>query len=62
VLVVVAERDGIVPPRFGTALYQALGEPRRLVVIPGAGHNDWPARVDAAFWREAIDFLLAGSR
>jgi fermentation-respiration switch protein FrsA (DUF1100 family) len=62
VLVVVAERDGIVPPRFGTALYEALAEPRRLVVIPGAGHNDWPARVDDAFWRNAIDFLLDGSR
>ena len=62
VLVVVAQRDGIVPPRFGSALYRALAEPRRLAVIPGAGHNDWPARVDDAFWRDAIDFLLDGSR
>jgi len=27
--------------------------------VPGAGHNDWPGRVDAAWWRQAVDFLLA---
>ncbi|RLJ68462.1 alpha/beta hydrolase [Sulfurisoma sediminicola] len=59
VLVAVAERDSIVPARFGTALHAALKEPKRLVAIPGADHNDWPDRVDAAWWRDAIDFLLS---
>jgi hypothetical protein len=27
-------------------------------VRPGAGHNDWPARVDAAWWQQGVDFLL----
>jgi hypothetical protein len=31
-------------------------------VIEGAGHNDWFDRLDEAWWRQAIDFLLAGSR
>jgi fermentation-respiration switch protein FrsA (DUF1100 family) len=59
VLVVVAEQDDIVPARFGEALYRVLPEPKRLLVVPGAGHNDWPGRVDAAWWRQAVDFLLA---
>lgn len=58
VVVVVAARDDIVPARFGTALHAALGGPKQLVSVAGAGHNDWPARVDAAFWHAAIAFLL----
>lgn len=58
ILVTVAERDSIVPARFGTALYEALAEPRRLSVLKAAGHNDWIDRLDEAGWREAINFLL----
>ncbi|MGR4871351.1 alpha/beta hydrolase [Variovorax sp. LARHSF232] len=59
VLVAVAERDHIVPARFGTALYEALpAGPKRLEVIRGAGHNDWLQHVDDAWWRSAVDFLL----
>lgn len=61
ILVTVAERDDIVPARFGKALYEALAEPRRLMVLPGAGHNDWPARVDAAWWQQTVDFLLSAT-
>ncbi len=59
VVVAVAEHDDIVPPQFGDALYRALPEPRLWLPLPGAGHNDWPGRVDAAWWRQAVDFLLA---
>ena len=61
VLVAIAARDSIVPPQFGRALFAALTEPKRLAVIDGAEHNDWFARLDDAWWRQAIDFLLAGS-
>ena len=58
VLVVIAECDSIVPARFGTALYDALAEPKRLIVVRAAEHNDWADRVDDAWWTEAIAFLL----
>lgn len=58
VLVVVAERDRIVPARFGRALHDALGMRRQLRVVPGADHNDWFDRVDAEWWRQALAFLL----
>lgn len=58
VLVVVAERDSIVPARFGTALYDALAAPKRLTVVKAADHNDWVGYVDDAWWREAISFIL----
>ena len=55
VSVVVAGHDSIVPARYGIALHAALGGPKRLMRIDGAGHNDWPGRVDAAWWRAVID-------
>ena len=62
ILVAVAERDSIVPARFGTALYESLAEPKRLTVLKAAEHNDWIARVDETWWREAITFVLGESR
>jgi pimeloyl-ACP methyl ester carboxylesterase len=58
-LVVVAERDDIVPARLGTALHAGLPGQPRLTTIARAGHNDWPDRVDAAWWEDALRFLLA---
>ncbi len=62
VLVVVAERDNIVPARFGKALYNALTAPKQLQTVAAAGHNDWIVHVDDRWWREAIGFLLAPAK
>lgn len=61
VVVVVAERDGIVPARYGRALHDALRGPRRLLVLPDSGHNDWPGHVDAAWWRAALAAAQGGT-
>jgi pimeloyl-ACP methyl ester carboxylesterase len=62
VLVAVAEHDSIVPARFGRALHAGLAGPKRLVVFEGADHNDWPASVDAGWWRAAVAFALGVER
>jgi len=59
VVVAVAAQDDIVPARFGRALYAALPEPRLLLSLAQAGHNDWPVHADAAWWQQAVDFMLA---
>jgi hypothetical protein len=61
VVVAVAEHDSIVPANFGVALHAALGGPKRLMKIDGAGHNDWPSRVDDLWWRMATDFALGAT-
>lgn len=61
VLVVVAERDSIVPAQFGVALHKGLVAPKQLRVVPGAEHNDWFEHVDDAWWRDALRFLLVRS-
>ena len=57
VLVAVAERDSIVPARYGTALFESLTGPKRLEVIAGAEHNDWHERLDVGWWPRALDFV-----
>ncbi|UCG14785.1 MAG: alpha/beta hydrolase [Deltaproteobacteria bacterium] len=34
------DRDNIVPIRLGRDLYEAAPQPKELVILPGAGHND----------------------
>jgi alpha-beta hydrolase superfamily lysophospholipase len=62
VVVAVAERDTIVPARFGRALHDAIGGPKHLLVIAAAEHNDWPYRVDTEWWRAAVDLALGARR
>lgn len=56
--VVGAERDEILPIRHAHNLFANLPEGRkRLWVIPGAGHNDWPFYAQASLWKEMTDFV-----
>ena len=61
VLVAVAEQDRIVPAHLGAALHAALRGPKHLITIEGADHNDWPDRVDAAWWRNAMGVAMGES-
>jgi fermentation-respiration switch protein FrsA (DUF1100 family) len=52
-----AELDEIVPVRHARDLYQSLPGPKRMWILKGTGHNDWPAVVDLPRWRELMDFV-----
>ena len=58
VLIAIATEDDVVPAALGRALHAALPDPKRLAIIEGAGHNDWPAQLDIAWWERATQFLL----
>jgi len=56
--VIGAERDEILPIRHAMNLYNALPEgKKRMWIIKGAGHNDWPFRADASLFQEMTDFV-----
>jgi uncharacterized protein len=57
VAVLIAERDEIIPPHHSQRLYEALNEPKRRWVFPGAGHNTWPVNPLAPWWDEVVDWL-----
>jgi pimeloyl-ACP methyl ester carboxylesterase len=56
--VVGAERDEILPIKHAHSLYNSLPEnKKRMWIIKGAGHNDWPFYADSSFWKEITDFV-----
>jgi len=53
-----SERDEILPIHHAHNLYQSLPEgKKRMWVIKGAGHNDWPFYAKASLWKEMTDFV-----
>jgi hypothetical protein len=57
--VIGAERDEILPIKHAINLYNALPEGRkRIWIIKGAGHNDWPTHADASLFKEITDFVI----
>lgn len=57
VLVVASETDEVVPFDQSERLFRAAPEPRRLVTVPAAGHND-PALLDGAVLVDAVRVFL----
>ncbi len=58
-LMLIAEQDEVIPPRFALNLARAWGGPAQTVVIEGAGHND--IHLDQRYWT-AIGRFLAGRK
>jgi pimeloyl-ACP methyl ester carboxylesterase len=56
--VIGAERDEILPIKHAINLYNALTEGRKKMwIIKGAGHNDWPMYMDPSLFKEITDFV-----
>jgi fermentation-respiration switch protein FrsA (DUF1100 family) len=56
-LVIAGGRDTIVPAEQSRRLYAAAPEPRQLVLIPGADHNDFALVAGPALLDELAQFL-----
>jgi uncharacterized protein len=59
VAVVLAENDEIIGAEQGRKLYDAYAGPKKLIVLPGASHNDFPHGPAAEWVREVSAFLRA---
>jgi fermentation-respiration switch protein FrsA (DUF1100 family) len=57
VLILHGEVDEIVPVAHAEALFAAAHEPRRLHIVPGAGHNDLVAAMGASYGTEVAAWL-----
>ncbi|MHB8881054.1 MAG: alpha/beta hydrolase [Thermodesulfovibrionales bacterium] len=60
VAVVGAEKDEILPVTHAQQLHNSLPADKKIWLIKGAGHNDWPYFVNALFWKEIIAFVSDG--
>jgi fermentation-respiration switch protein FrsA (DUF1100 family) len=56
-LVIAGDSDSIVPPEQSRELYEAASEPKHLVLIRGADHNDAELTSGENLVREVVDFL-----
>jgi len=54
-LCLIAERDGVIPPKHAERLYAAWGGAKEKVLLAGAGHNGTDD--DPAFWAAIRKFL-----
>ena len=61
VKIVVAEADEIIPPKAGRRLFDACNEPKRLQIVPKAGHND-VAEQSPEWWNEVFAFWQKNHR
>jgi len=58
IAVVGAEHDEILPIKHAHNLYANLPHgKKRMWVIRGAGHNDWPYYANDSLWKEMTDFV-----
>lgn len=57
-VVVLAQADSIIPAAIGRKLFDSLGGAKRLMVIPGAEHNDWPNHVGLSWWEDIVRLVL----
>lgn len=62
VLVAHGERDEVIPLAQGRALYEAAREPKRQIVVPGAGHNDLVAKGGRAYLDALAEFIHEATR
>jgi hypothetical protein len=62
VMVAHGERDEIIPASQGRALYAAAREPKRLVMVAGAGHNDLVATGGSAYLDSLAQFIRESVR
>lgn len=56
-VVILAERDNVVPARFGRKLYEDYEGPKLIIEAPASGHNELLDHLPDDEWRRAIEFL-----
>ncbi len=57
VVIAPAEHDEIIPKKHSLNLYQHLLGPKKLILLPNAGHNTWPAVAGMSWWESTMVFL-----
>ena len=54
---VIAEDDEVVGAAQGRKLHEAYAGPKKLIVLPGATHNNFPIEPGAPWFRDVSDFV-----
>jgi fermentation-respiration switch protein FrsA (DUF1100 family) len=62
ILIIAGDRDGVIPMKQSQRLFDAAPEPKRLVTIEGADHNDYELFAGRRLIDEVLAFVSATAR
>ena len=57
ICVIRGDKDDTILPPLSLNLYANLPEPKKMMVMEGYGHADWPDSPDLPWWDEALNFI-----
>ncbi len=57
VAVVRSDEDETIPPPLTLELYASLPEPKKMIVLHGVGHDNWPSSPELSWWDDALNFI-----
>ena len=57
IAVIGTERDEVIPVKHAEKLYANLTCIKKIWLIGGAGHNDWPMVMKSSQWRDVMNFI-----
>ena len=52
-----SENDDLILPRLSLNLFAHLPDPKKMILFPNCGHNDWPDDPALPWWDDALDFI-----
>jgi pimeloyl-ACP methyl ester carboxylesterase len=55
--VIYGDKDPTVPPALSLNLFAHLPEPKKMMVMKGYGHGDWPRSPELPWWDDALNFI-----
>jgi pimeloyl-ACP methyl ester carboxylesterase len=57
ICVIRGDKDDIIFPSLTLNLFAHLPDPKKMMVMRGAGHGDWAFESNLGWWDEALDFI-----
>jgi pimeloyl-ACP methyl ester carboxylesterase len=61
ICVIRGDEDETIPPALTLNLFAHIPEPKKMIVMKGYGHLDWPLLFELRWWDEALDFIAPRS-
>ena len=59
ICVIRGDKDETVLPALSLNLFQHLPEPKKMMLMEGYGHGDWPVSPGLPWWDDALNFIAA---
>ncbi|MEW6087168.1 MAG: alpha/beta fold hydrolase [bacterium] len=62
VAIIGTEQDDVIPVKHAVELYKTLSCGKKMWIIKGAGHNDWPMVMKPPDWKDIMSFVSGNTK